>query len=101
MSSSTTNLLFQQGQGREQPFRGSLKCSPVGGVQIVCNPHALDTFATCGRLGVEEQISRARSAVGVANPRHADARFSIDIDLSWRANPGSPPFALASVPVPA
>lgn len=32
--------------------------------------------------------------------RHADARFSFEIDLSWNADPGAPPLALQRVPSP-
>jgi predicted O-methyltransferase YrrM len=32
--------------------------------------------------------------------RHADARFSFEIDLSWKADPGAPPLALQRVPSP-
>jgi predicted O-methyltransferase YrrM len=32
--------------------------------------------------------------------RYDDAEFTVEIDLSWQADPGAPPLALASVPAP-
>jgi predicted O-methyltransferase YrrM len=32
--------------------------------------------------------------------RHADAHLLFELDLSWKADPGAPPLALASVPAP-
>jgi len=32
--------------------------------------------------------------------RYDDAEFTVEIDLSWQADPGAPPLDLACIPVP-
>ena len=51
-------------------------------------------------LGGPAMTMEHRLATALRSDMRKAPRFTFEIDLSWQADPGSPPLALAAVPVP-
>jgi hypothetical protein len=51
-----------------------------------------------GEASIDHLLGRTLSVV--SPPEYDDQLFTLELDLSWQADPGSPPLALATLPVP-
>jgi predicted O-methyltransferase YrrM len=51
-----------------------------------------------GGASIDHSLGRILSVV--SPPEYDDQLFTLEFDLSWQADPGSPPVALATLPVP-